>query len=158
MFCLCSLARPSKRRVSGTYRTTIHPSPVLRLGSVYLLPRPREAQRPREGHSLPKNPLPSLESLKCYIWPPTSACLPPPWLTSVLLSTLHSGNMGQHLLTKPGARASGRKNTRPSCLAQSQPYSSLLPTVQIRIQGCGEDAPSSHLAGRESPKCSTAQN
>lgn len=50
----------------------------------WLCPAPSLAQRslekPREGHSLPKDPLHSPESLSCCIWPPTSACLPPPWL------------------------------------------------------------------------------
>lgn len=75
----------------GIQRTTTGPPwlQLLWLGSVYPPPWPREAQRPREGHPLPKDPLPSLESLSCCIWPPTSACLPPPWLQTHWCPTFH---------------------------------------------------------------------
>lgn len=123
--------------------------PQLRgLGSAQPPAWPREAWRPREGHSRPTEPLPSLETLSSCIWPP-----PPPdshrpgsSRTGVLLSTLRSGNMGQHNAHQAWGQSPWKEKHQANRLAEPQPYSRLLPTLQLRIQGCGEDAPSSCLA------------
>lgn len=137
------------------------PPQILGFGSAQPLPWPREAWRPREGHSLAMEPLPSLETLSCSVWPPTSpdSHHPGSSRTGVLLSTLHSGNMGQHNAHEAWGQSPGKEKHQADCLAKPQPYSRLLPTLPLGIQGCGEDTPPprSCLAGRQSSECGIAQ-
>lgn len=128
----------------------------------WLCPAPCLAQRSLEaqGRALPAyEPLPSLETLSGSIWPP-----PPPdshrpgsSRTGVLLSTLHCGNMGQHNAHQAWGQSPWKEKHQAKRLAKPQPYSRLLPTLQLGIQGCGEDAPSSCLADGQSSGCSAAR-
>lgn len=65
--------------------------------------------------------------------------------------------MGQHNAHQAWGQSPRKEKHQANCLAKPQPYIRLLPTLRLRIQDCGEDAPSSCLAGRQSPECSTAQ-
>lgn len=105
------------------------PPQLLGLGSAQPPAWPREAWRPREGHSLPTEPLPSLETLSGSIWPP-----PPPDSTALAPAALVSyfppcavEIWVSIMLTRPGARARGRKNTRPTAWQSPSPTAGSCP-------------------------------
>lgn len=119
------------------------PPQILRFGSAQPLPWTREAWRPREGHSLAEEPLPSLEILSCCIWPPTSPT-PTALAPAALVSYFPSSAVEiwvSIMVTRPGARACGRKNTRPTAWQSPSPTAGSFPHSCLGFRAVGTMPP-----------------